>query len=256
MKTYRRAALMIGGMIGGGMVFGLLPLNEALLAFPFLMGMAVMSSGAATPDEEELDEEVYQYRNGTGGGSSAGGALPRIPLTSYLTFVPCVLAELVPAALHATIYEHSITFGKKWFIGHTALIGQLSQKIDPQLTVNSVFVLLLTTIVLIAPILMAIQLHRLGVMERGFKVLDNQPMGWMKLGTPIALYVFALAIESWTIYLRLQPEFTVFIRRSPIPNDPGTLIAVAAITFLFTTLIGYWTGTKIFHFQRDFGREG
>ncbi len=221
------------------MVLGMLP----------LIGMARGKRAATPPDDWQPPFTVDEEEQGSG-----PPPLP-IPWSSYITFVPCLLAEFFPALIHATVYQHAITFGKTWFVGDTALLGNVSQMIDENLSLNSLFVLGLTVLVLVAPVLISLQLIRLGVMEHGFSVLRDRSVAWVKLGMPLVLYVVALLIEGWTIYLRLQPREVIWKGRTAIPDDPGTLVAVALITFIGTTLIGYWTATKIVKFQGEYGRD-
>ncbi len=176
------------------------------------------------------------------------------PWSSYFVFIPCLIAELPLGMLHGAVYNEIVQFGKDVFPATIPILGDIAIFFGlKQVSVGVLIILAMTSLVLIAPIMTSVMLHRLGVMKKGIDVIQYDPIAKVKLGTPLAMYVGALAVEVYALYERIQLQKVKGPWDNPdmVVGDPNMMIMVAVLTLSLTTLVGYWTGTKIHKFQQD-----
>ncbi|MDR4515747.1 hypothetical protein [Nitrosomonas sp.] len=172
----------------------------------------------------------------------------RMPLSSYLVFLPCLVADFIPALIHARVYQEVIGFGETSFVSGVPVLGQIANAIDPNLTIAGLLVLVMTGIVILSPVFFFLAWKRLGIPEEGWEVMDDDPMAMAKLGLPLSMYLGAMMLEVWTIWRRMELEanqVVVFKAAGALQMDSEILAVTAVLTFLATTVVGYWGSTKL-----------
>ncbi len=242
--------VLIGGFVigatlfvaGGGIDVG--PESWFILSALPLVGMAVIA------ESQGVREALGQSRNGNGMGSP--GPSQRRPLSDYLMFVSCGSFEFVAGLGHGAVYHEVIQFGKSMFLARVPVIGEVVKAIYPQLSLQGLAVLFMTMLVVVSPILFFRMIISMGIWDQGLKAIHGVPMAKVKLGIPLGLYLAAFATEGYMLWKRFKMEGKpgVFVDPYAIALDPVSLGVVAVLTFSLTTLVGFWTASKLEAFQK------
>ena len=213
-----------------------------------LLGMAI-GNGTEAAEFEKISRAFGIPGNGDG----AGTQVKREPrsLGAYLMLIPCGVLEFVAALVHGAIYFEIVQFGKKMFPARIPVIGEVVKAVYPQISVQGIVVLLMTTLVVIAPVLFFMLVIRLGVWDRGYTAVANLPMARVKLGVPLGLYLSSMGMEGYMLKARFDMEGkgTIFVDPNAVALDPVAMTVIACLTFGLTTLVGFWTASKIEKFR-------
>ncbi len=171
----------------------------------------------------------------------------RMPLSSYWAFLPCIGWDFLPGVLHAAVYNEVIgPMFQGMLIAKIPVIGQVTQLIDPNLSFSGVLVILMTAIVLLAPVFFFLTLSRLNFAENGLDVFEDNPASLVELGIPLGVYGLAGFLEFGMLWQRFEMDANktiVFGDKTVIP--PEALIVTAILAFVASSVVGYWGSKKL-----------